>query len=165
MFSRGGRTYLAEASGIRPAHLGGCAAQQRHLAWSCCPATTEAVCAPEVVDLTTGASRRLAPIPNPYEMGISVLLSDDGDIAIVHLSGERADAAALRRRWSPRRTASTTCQHRASRAGCRAGWVWWLPRATAAASCGSPSIDGGVLVEPIGAFDGLLGDFLYVIPR
>lgn len=162
VFSRGGRTYVGEASGIRPLALGDALRINRTsvVVLSC---DDQAVCAPEIVDIASGSSRRLAPIPNPYEMGIVVLLSDDGDLAVgsyqerlqslqlYDAEGRAVGAVDVSPQGEPR----------------------WLPNGMGlvAMSIDGRGVvrislaDGGVVEEPIVALGREFAEFLYVIPR
>jgi len=163
VFSRGGRTYVADESGVRPLALGEALRSNRTsvVVLSC---NDQAVCAPEVVDIATGRSHRLAPIMNPYEMGINVLLSDDGGIATVTYEGSGQTlqiygaegqvvgtvehlSSDSEPRWLPGGLGLVTIGHRGSRGVVRISWT-----------------DGGAVVEPVTALDGQFGDFVYVIP-
>lgn len=163
VFSRGGRTYLAEESGIRPLALGEALGSNGSsvVVLAC---DDEAVCAPEVVDVATGRAVRLPPIPNPFEMGVSVLLSDTGDrLAIVTYYGSGQSLAVYDLNGRVIAAIDDFTVQNLPR---------WLPDdlglvATVAGS-GVARIsiaEGGVVVEPISALGGQLSDFVYVIPR
>ena len=163
VFSRGGRTYLAEESGVRPLALGEALGSNGSsvVVLAC---DDEAACAPEIVDVTTGHAVRLAPIPNPFEMGVSVLLSDAGDrLAIVtyYGSGQSLTIYDLTGR------VIGSIDDLAVQ-----GMPRWLPDdlGLVAALAGSgvariSVVEGGAIVEPITALEGRFGDFVYVIPR
>lgn len=163
VFSRGGRTYLADESGVRPLALGEALRTNRTsvVVLAC---DDRAECAPEIVDIATGAVRRLAPVPNPYEMGISVLLSDEGDLAIVSYRGDGQALQVYGAAGQIVAEIDVTSQSEPR----------WLPAGmglVAPANDGSGVVrlslieGGGVLAEPVVAFAGEYGDFLYVIPR
>ncbi len=165
VFSRGGRTYTADESGIRALAPGNALRTNRTsvVVFSC---DDQAVCAPDVVDIATGSSRRLPAMPDPYEMGINVMLADDGSLAIVSYR----DAGQSLQLFDPAgREIGTVTDLSAP------GEPRWLPGGlglVAPASGGGGVVrisfvedGGGILVEPIAAFDGHYGEFLYVIPR
>lgn len=163
VFSRGGRTYLAEESGVRPLAQGEALGSNRSsvVVLAC---DDDAVCAPEIVDVATGRVVRLAPIPNPFELGVSVLLSDAGDrLAILTYYGAGQSLAIYDLSGQVIGTVDDLAVQNPPR---------WLPDdlGLVAAVAGSGVVrisvaDGGAFVEPITALDGQFGDFVYVIPR
>ena len=163
VFSRGGRTYLAEESGIRPLALGEALGSNGSsvVVLAC---DDEAACAPEIVDVATGRAVRLAPIPNPFELGVSVLLSDTGDrLAIVTYYGSGQSLAIYDLNGRVIAGIVDLAVQNLPR---------WLPddlglvaRVVGSGVARISIADGGAVVEPISALDGQFGDFVYVIPR
>lgn len=93
VFSRGGRTYVAGESGVRPVADGEARATNTGavVVIACDDA---AVCAPAVVDVATGRARRISAVRTPPELGATVLLTDDGRrLLVVSYAGQEADLA------------------------------------------------------------------------
>ncbi|MGH9274632.1 MAG: hypothetical protein ACRDZU_08290 [Acidimicrobiales bacterium] len=164
VFSRGGRTYIAEETGIRPLALGE-ALRSNGSSVVVLACNDQAECAPEIVDVTTGSTQRLSPIPNPFEMGISVLLSDAGDhLAIATYHGSGQSLQIYDRTGRTLGTIDDLSVKNEPR---------WLPNdlgLVAAVESGGGVVrisvgPDGLLVEPIAALEGEFGDFVYVIPR
>lgn len=164
VFSRGGRTYVADESGIQPLALGDALRTNRTsvVVLSC---DDQAECAPEIVDIATGRSRRLAPMPIPYELGVNVLLSEAGELATVTYEGSGQSLHIYDAAYE----VVGTFEHLSSQSDPR-----WLPNGLGLVATGYRSgggvvrlslADGDVVAEPIPAFDGQFGEFLYVIPR
>jgi hypothetical protein len=162
VFSRGGRTYLAEESGVRSLALGE-ALRSNGTSVVVLACDDQAICAPEIVDVATGRRRRLAPVPDPYDgLGMSVLISEDserlavlgygtGQLLTLYDAGGRVVgptevlAAETEPRWLPNDLGLVV-----PAAGEGVLWISLGP--------------DGLSVERIGALSGVSGEFVFVIP-
>jgi hypothetical protein len=164
VFSRSGRTYLAEESGIRPLAVGEALSTNASsvVVLACDDA---AVCAPEIVDVATGRAHRFATVANAFEMGVSVTLSDGGDhLAVLTYNGRGQSLQVYDRDGRVVGAIDDLAVQNQIR---------WLPDdlglvaylADSGIAWISISADGA-RIEPIGAFERRYRDeFVFVIPR
>lgn len=159
VFSRGGRTYLADSSSVRPIALGDAlsASGDRLVVLAC---DDDAVCAPEVIDLAADRPQRLTAIANPFEYAVSVVIADDGRLAVITYASAGPSLVLV------------------DRTGRVAGPFdgidldndpAWLPGDLGLIAAGPDGFvrifetDGGLVSEPIAALEGRHGHVVYVI--